>query len=92
MSTIFFATSNMDFNVIARTKGDILEIDKIQLNQIVPRNRNGSVAVADPARASPRTPHELRVRLCLNTLCMAKSRYKSRSDSVFRQSVGDSAV
>jgi hypothetical protein len=31
---IFFATTNMDFNAIARTKGDILEIDKIQLNQI----------------------------------------------------------
>ena len=33
--TIFFATSNMDFNAIARTKGDTLEIDKIQLNQAV---------------------------------------------------------
>jgi len=32
---IFFATTNMDFNAIARTKGDTLEIDKIQLNQIV---------------------------------------------------------
>jgi autotransporter translocation and assembly factor TamB len=32
---IFFATSNMDFNAIARTKGDTLEIDKIELNQIV---------------------------------------------------------
>jgi len=32
---IFFATTNMDFNAIARTKGDVLEIDKIQLNQIV---------------------------------------------------------
>jgi hypothetical protein len=32
---IFFATSNMDFNAIARTKDDTLEIDKIQLNQIV---------------------------------------------------------
>jgi hypothetical protein len=31
---IFFATSNMDFNAIARTKNDTLEIDKIQLNQI----------------------------------------------------------
>lgn len=30
---IFFATSNMDFQAIARTKGDTLEIDKIQLNQ-----------------------------------------------------------
>ena len=34
MPIIFFATSNMDFNAIARTKGDTLEIDKIQLNQI----------------------------------------------------------
>jgi autotransporter translocation and assembly factor TamB len=32
---IFFATTTMDFNAIARTKGDVLEIDKIQLNQIV---------------------------------------------------------
>jgi autotransporter translocation and assembly factor TamB len=32
---IFFATTNMDFNAIARTKDDTLEIDKIQLNQIV---------------------------------------------------------
>jgi autotransporter translocation and assembly factor TamB len=32
--TIFFATSNMDFNAIARTYGDTLEIDRIQLNQV----------------------------------------------------------
>jgi len=32
---IFFATTNMDFNAIARTKGDTLEIDKIELNQVV---------------------------------------------------------
>ena len=31
---IFFATSNMDFQAIARAKGDTLEIDKIQLNQV----------------------------------------------------------
>src|SRR5436189_430672 len=31
---IFFATSNMDFQAIARTKGDTLEIDKVQLNQL----------------------------------------------------------
>src|SRR4029453_6960042 len=31
---IFFATSSMDFQAIARTKGDTLEIDKIQLNQV----------------------------------------------------------
>jgi autotransporter translocation and assembly factor TamB len=33
--TISFATSNMDFTAIARTNGDTLEIDKIQLNQKV---------------------------------------------------------
>jgi autotransporter translocation and assembly factor TamB len=43
---IFFATSDMDFQAIARTKGDTLEIDKIQLNQarVSPRRetlRNG---------------------------------------------------
>ncbi len=32
---IFFATTDMYFNAIARTRGDTLEIDKIQLNQIV---------------------------------------------------------
>jgi hypothetical protein len=31
---IFFATSGMDFHAIARTKGDTLEIDQIQLNQV----------------------------------------------------------
>jgi autotransporter translocation and assembly factor TamB len=31
---IFFATSNMDFQAIARAKGEALEIDKIQLNQV----------------------------------------------------------
>jgi hypothetical protein len=31
---IFFATSSMDFQAIARTKGDTLEIDKIQFNQV----------------------------------------------------------
>jgi hypothetical protein len=30
---IFFATSNMDFRAIARTKDDALEIDKVELNQ-----------------------------------------------------------
>jgi TamB, inner membrane protein subunit of TAM complex len=47
---IFFATSNMDFNAIARTKGDTLEIDKIQLNQAV---------APQPQRAGrPRAPGE----------------------------------
>ena len=41
--TIFFATSNMDFNAIARTKGDTLEIDKIQLNQgVAPQPQRAS--------------------------------------------------
>ena len=31
---IFFATSNMDFQAMARAKGDKLEIDKIELNQV----------------------------------------------------------
>jgi hypothetical protein len=31
---IFLATSGMDFRAIARTKGDTLEIDQIQLNQV----------------------------------------------------------
>jgi autotransporter translocation and assembly factor TamB len=30
---IFFGTGNMDFRAIARTKGDTLEIDKVELNQ-----------------------------------------------------------
>jgi len=50
--TIFFATSNMDFNAIARTKGDTLEIDKIQLNQAVaPQPQRASRARA-PAEAA----------------------------------------
>ena len=37
---IFFATGNMDFQAIAQAKGDTLEIDKIQLNQIaIPQSR-----------------------------------------------------
>lgn len=32
---IFFATSGMDFHAIAQAKGDKLEIDKIDLNQVV---------------------------------------------------------
>ena len=52
--TIFFATTNMDFNAIARTKGDILEIDKIQLNQIVsPQPQRVSRSSASGQGASP---------------------------------------
>ena len=50
--TIFFATSNMDFNAIARTKGDTLEIDKIQLNQGVaqqPQRASRTRAAAEGA-------------------------------------------
>jgi hypothetical protein len=40
---IFFATSNMDFHAIARTKENTLEIDQIQLNQV--RNPQSREAV-----------------------------------------------
>src|SRR5262249_46957281 len=51
---IFFATANMDFNAIARTKGDTLEIDKIQLNQVVaPQTQRASRTGALGERASP---------------------------------------
>ncbi len=49
---IFFATGNMDFRAIARTKGDMLEIDKVELNQTVtpPARRAGrSGALGDRA-------------------------------------------
>jgi autotransporter translocation and assembly factor TamB len=40
---IFFATKDMDFRAIARTKGDTLEIDKVELNQggTAPRREAG---------------------------------------------------
>ena len=44
----------MDFNAIARTKGDTLEIDKIQLNQVV---------APQPQRAG-RTRRARRQRAC----------------------------
>ena len=51
---IYFATSNMDFNAIARTKGDTLEIDKIELNQVVsPQPQRSSRSnVSGPARSA----------------------------------------
>ena len=55
---IFFATTNMDFNAIARTKGDTLEIDKIQLNQVVapqPRRAGRSGAPGEAASPQQRT-------------------------------------
>ena len=42
---IFFATGNMDFQAIARTKGDTLEIDKVQLNQGLARFASGYVSI-----------------------------------------------
>jgi len=50
---IFFATSNMDFNAIARTKNDTLEIDKIQLNQIGAAQPQQSGRVRRPAEGTP---------------------------------------
>ncbi len=51
---IFFATTNMDFQAIARTKGDTLEIDKIQLNQVAsPPSRAPSRSGATEKRALP---------------------------------------
>src|SRR5262249_5769699 len=51
---IFFATTNMDFNAIARTKDDTLEIDKIQLNQVVAPQpqRAGRSGLPGPARSA----------------------------------------
>ncbi len=50
---IFFATSNMDFNAIARTKDDTLEIDKIQLNQISAAQSQRSGRSRGPAEGTP---------------------------------------
>ena len=55
---IFFATTNMDFNAIARTKGDTLEIDKIQLNQAVapqPQRAGRTGAPGEAAAQQQRT-------------------------------------
>ena len=53
---IFFATSSMDFQAIAQSKGDTLEIDRIQLNQawVPPRRearRKGGNQVATERQA-----------------------------------------
>jgi hypothetical protein len=51
---IFFATSGMDFQAIARTKDDILEIDKIQLNQLAtPQRREAGRSGAVAGSALP---------------------------------------
>ncbi|HJY53234.1 MAG TPA: translocation/assembly module TamB domain-containing protein [Candidatus Udaeobacter sp.] len=55
---IFFATTTMDFNAIARTKGDVLEIDKIQLNQVVapqPQRARRSGATGEAVPPQQRT-------------------------------------
>jgi hypothetical protein len=50
---IFFATTNMDFNAVARTKGDVLEIDKIQLNQIVAPQPRRARRTGAPGEGTP---------------------------------------
>jgi hypothetical protein len=51
---IFFSTTNMDFNAIARTKDDTLEIDKIQLDQVVaPQSQRASRGGIPGGGASP---------------------------------------
>jgi autotransporter translocation and assembly factor TamB len=50
---IFFATTNMDFNAVARTKGDVLEIDKIQLNQVVAPQPRRARRTGAPGEAAP---------------------------------------
>ena len=50
---IFLATSGMDFRAIARTKGDTLEIDQIQLNQLGTPPRQEAVRGAPAERALP---------------------------------------
>src|SRR5882724_2276965 len=51
---VFFSTSNMDFQAIVRTKDDILEIDKIQLNQLAtPQRRKAGRSGAVAGSALP---------------------------------------
>jgi autotransporter translocation and assembly factor TamB len=52
---IFFATTNMDFNAIARTKDDTLEIDKIQLNQGVAPQQQQAGRSGGPGRTRSAT-------------------------------------
>src|SRR6266699_3059589 len=54
---IFLATSGMDFHAIAQAKGDKLEIDKIELNQVVNAQPRGAVrgARGEPAAPQART-------------------------------------
>ena len=83
----------MDFNAIARTNDDTLEIDNIELNEIVAAQSQRSARTRGPPETAPvATTHELRVRLRFNPVCVAKSRDEIRSSAVFRQSVSDNAV
>ncbi len=50
---IFLATSGMDFRAIARTKGDTLEIDQIQLNQVGTPPPREAIRGAPAERALP---------------------------------------
>jgi len=50
---IFFATKDMDFRAIARTKGDTLEIDKVELNQ------GGTAPRREAGRSGARGEHAL---------------------------------
>jgi len=50
---IFFATSGMNFNAIARTKDDTLQIDQIQLNQAGIPSRRETVRGAQGERVLP---------------------------------------
>ncbi len=54
---IFFATNDMDFRAIARTKGDTLEIDKVELNQVgtTPRGEAGRGALGERALPQSQT-------------------------------------
>ena len=90
---IFFATSNMDFHAIARTKGDALEIDKIQLNQVASPPSRAAQSQRRQQRARPTTSaNEIRVRLCLHSVYLEESRDQCRSHSIFWQSVCDISV
>ena len=94
MPIIFFATSNMDFNAIARTKGDTLEIDKIQLNQAGAR---ATATVGRTRGTCRRRRHRNNARIMRTVmfqyrLCGEISGQNPHRYSVFRQSVGDNAV
>ena len=55
---LFLATNGMDFHAIAQAKGDKLEIDKIELNQVVnpqPRAANRSGRRGEPVVPQTRT-------------------------------------